>query len=102
MLSFYLGGGSGCENVLSEIALLEKIFKVLTVGPTLRSSVSLAVMEGTIVSRSRTSKVMCFCLRVLHPKLTFDGFEDVLDRELQRGKVGYSVGSELTLLTVRE
>jgi len=80
-----------------------KIFKVLTEGPTLRSLVSFAIMEGTVVSRFGTNMVVCFCLRTLHPGLTVDGFEDVLDRELQRGEViGYSVGSKLTLLRVHE
>ena len=87
LLSLCLGGGSGCEDVLSEITLLDKIFKILTEGLTLRSLVSLAVVKRTIVSRSRTSRVMCFCLRMLHPGLSLDGFKDVLNWELQRVKL---------------
>ena len=79
LLSLCLGGGSGCKDVFSEITLLDKIFKILTEGPTLRSSVPLAVVEGTIVSRSGTSMVVYFCLRMLHTGLTLDGFEEVLN-----------------------
>ena len=43
MLSFYLERGFECENVLSEITMLDEIFKVLMKGPALRSSVSLVV-----------------------------------------------------------
>ena len=46
LLSLCPGGGSGCKDVLSEITLLDKIFKILTEGLTLRCSVSLAVVEG--------------------------------------------------------
>jgi len=44
-LSFCLEGGSGCEDVLLEIALLDEIFKVLSERPVIRSSVSLVVVE---------------------------------------------------------
>jgi len=58
-------------------------------GPTLRSSMSLAIV--------------CSYLRTLYPKLTLDGFEDVLNRELQRGEaVIHPVGSEWALLRVRD
>ena len=89
--SFCLGGGSEhvseeatdmSEDVLSEIALLDMIFKVLTKGPTLNSLVSFTIIEGAIVLRSRTSGVIWFCFRMLYSGLTFDGFEDVLDRVL--------------------
>jgi len=60
-------------------------------------------MEGTIVSRFGASRVMRVCLQTLHPELTFDGFEDVLDRKLQRGEVvRYLVSSGLALLRVQE
>jgi len=42
---FYLGGGSGCEYVLSDITLLDKIFKILAERPILRSPISFAVMK---------------------------------------------------------
>jgi len=46
---------------------------------------------------------MLLRFQTLHPGLTLDGFEDVLDRGLQRGEaVIYSVRSEWILLTVRE
>jgi len=60
LLSFYLERGSGCEDVLSEIVLLDNIFKV-TEGSTLRSHVSLVVIEGAVVLRSGTSRVVLFC-----------------------------------------
>ena len=101
LLSFCLRGGSGCEDVLSEIALLDKIFKILAKGSTLRSSMSLAIMKRTIFSHSGMSRVICFCLWMLHPGLSLGGFEDVLDWKLQRGKaVGYLIGLGLALLRV--
>ena len=86
-----------------EDSLLDKIFKVLTEGPTLRSSVYFLFMKGIIVSHSGTSKVVCFCLRMLRPELNFDGFKDVLDRELQLDEaIGCLIGLELALLRVQE
>ena len=70
LLSFYLGGSSGCEDVFSEIDLLDKIFKVLTKGATLRSLMSSAVMKGAVVLCFKTSRVVWFCIRVLYPGLT--------------------------------
>jgi len=102
-MSFCLGGGSGCKNVLLEIALLDKIFKILAERLTLRSLVPLVVVEGTIVSCFRASRVARVCLRVLHPGLTFDDFEDVLNREFQQSEVvRYLVSSRLALLRVPE
>jgi len=86
LLSFCLGG-SGCENVLSEIVLLDKIFKVLTEGPSLGSLVPLAVIKGAVVFRSGTSRVVLFCCWTLHPGLTLDGFEDVLIESFSRVKL---------------
>ena len=92
-----------CKDVLSEIALLDKIFKILAERLALRSSVSLVVVDAIIVSRFGPSRVTHVCLRTLHPGLTFDGFEDVLDRELQRGEaIRYLVRSGLALPRVRE
>jgi len=103
LLSLCLEGGSECEDVLSEIGLLNKIFKILTKGWTLRSSMSLVVMEEIVVSCSETSRVMCFCLRTFHPGLTLNGFEDVLDQVLQWVEVvGHLIGLGLALLRVRE
>jgi len=63
--------------------------------------VSLVVVEGIVVSCFGASRVACVCLRTLHPMFTFDGFEDVLDRELQHGEaVRYLVNSGLALLSV--
>ena len=59
-------------------------------------------MEGAIVLRFRTSKVVCFCFRTLPPGLTFDDIEDILDRKLQQGEAVNPVGSEWALLRVRE
>jgi len=50
-----LEGGFGCENVFSEMTLLDKIFKILTEGPALKSLVSLVVVDGSAVSRSDAS-----------------------------------------------
>ena len=103
MLYFCLGGDSQCEDLLSEIILLDKIFKVLTEEPTLRNLVSFVLMEGAVDLRSGTSMVMWFFFWMLNSGLTFDGFEDVLNRELQQGEVVvYSVGLEWALLRVRE
>ena len=48
LMSFFLKRDSECEDVFSEIALLDKIFKVLTEGPALRSLMSSAIMEGAV------------------------------------------------------
>ena len=48
----------------------------------MKSLVSLAVVEGIVVSHSGISRVLCFYLWTFHPKLTLDGFKDVLDWEL--------------------
>ena len=55
LLSFCLGRDSGCEDVLSAIALVDKIFKVLTEGSILRS-LSFDVMEEVVVLHSGTSR----------------------------------------------
>ena len=103
LLFFCLGEDFGCKNVLSKIALLDKIFKVLTEGSTLRRLVSFAVMEGAVVLRSGTSRIVWLCFRTLHSGLTFDGFKDIMDRELQRSEaVIHAVGSKWALLRVRE
>jgi len=94
LLPFCLGGGSGCEDVLSEIALLDKIFKVLTERPTLRSSMSFVGMNSSL--SLRYERVVCFCVLTPHPGLTLNGLEYVLDWELQRDEaVRYLIGSEL-------
>jgi len=49
-------------------------------GLILRSLVSLAVMEEAVVLRSRASRIVWLYFWMLHPALTLDGFEDVLDR----------------------
>ena len=58
LLSFCLRRGSECEDVLSEITLLDKIFNILREGPSLRSFVSSAAMEGAVVLYSRMSLVV--------------------------------------------
>jgi len=102
LLSFYLRGGFGCEKVLLEVAPLNKIFEVHVKRPVLRGSVSLVVMEGVVVFCFGTSKIVWLCFQKLHPGLNLDGFEDVLDRALQRSEtIIHLVGSEWTLLRVR-
>ena len=60
-------------------------------------------MEGAIVLHSGTSKVVWFFSWTLYPDLTFDGFEDVMVRELQRSEaVVHPVGFEWALLRVQE
>jgi len=60
-------------------------------------------MEGAIVLHSGTSMVVLLCFWMFHPGLTLDGFEDVMDRELQRDEAFiHSIGSEWALLRVRE
>ena len=69
----------------------------------MRSLISLAVMERGIVLRFGTSTGVRFCFQMLHPGLVFDGFEDVLNRELQQGEAAvHPIDSEWALLTVRE
>ena len=100
---FFPQRGSWRKDVLLEITLMDKIFKLLTERPTMRSSISLVVMEGTVVSCFMASRVIHVCIQTLHPGLIFDGFEDVLDQELQRGEaVRYLVSSGLALLRVWE
>ena len=95
MLSFCLRGSSGCEDVLSEIAMVDKIFRILMEGPALKSLVSLVIIEGAVVIRSETSRVVLLWFRALYPGLTLEGFKDILDRELQRGEVAiHPVGSK--------
>jgi len=96
LLFFCLRGGSEYRDIFSEIALLDKIFKVLAERPTLRSSVSFVVVERTIVSHFGANSIIRVCLWTLHPGLTFDGFEDVLDQEPQQVEaVRYLVSSGL-------
>jgi len=65
--------------------------------------VSLTVIEGSVVLHFRMSRVVLLYFRTLHPGLTLDGFEDVLDRELKWGEaVIHPVDSEWALLWVRE
>jgi len=46
---------------------------------------------------------MLLRFQTLHPELTFDGFEDVLDQEFQWSEaVIHSVSSEWTLLRVQK
>ena len=67
------------------------------------SLVSLAIMKRSIVLCSWPGRIMLLRFRMLHSGLILDGFEDVLDRELQRGEaVIHSVSSEWALLRVQE
>ena len=62
----------------------------------LRSSVSIIVIKETVVFHFGVNKVV-------HLGLTFDGFEDVLDRELQRDEAArYLISLGLALMRVRE
>ena len=87
LLSFCFKEGCGCENVLSKIALLVKIFKVLAEESALRSPVSFFVMKGAIFLCSGTSRIVWFCFQMLYLGLIFDDFEDVLNQELQLSEV---------------
>ena len=64
--SFYLGGVSECEDVLLELALLDKIFKALMERPALKSLMSLAIMEGAIFFHSGTNRVVLLRHLLLH------------------------------------
>jgi len=101
-LSVCLRESSECKNVLSEITLLDKIFKVPVERLALRSSMFLVIMEGTIVSRFGASRVAHVCLRTLHPGLTCDGFEDSLGSGASALAIRYLVSSGLALLRMRE
>ena len=81
---------------------MNKIFKILVEGPTLGSLVSFAIMER-VVLRSGTGRTMLLRFQMLHPGLTLESFEEILDRELQRSEVViHSVNSKWILLRVQE
>jgi len=83
--------------------LLDKIFEILAEGSTLGSPVSLEIMERAVVLRFGTGSILLLRFQTLHPGLTLDGFEDVLNRELQRSEaVIHSVSSKWALLRVLE
>ena len=86
-------------GMCSRRALLNEIFEVLTEGPTLRSLVSLAAMKGAVVFRSGIGMAVWLRFRTLHPGFTLDGFEDILNRELQQSEIViHPVGSKWALL----
>jgi len=66
---------------------LDKIFEILAEGSTLGSPVLLVIMERVVVLRSRTGRIMLLRFQTLHPGLTLDGFEDVLDRAFRGVKL---------------
>jgi len=67
------------------------------------SLVSLALMEGAVVFRFEMSRIMRLRFRTLHLGLTFDGFEDVMDWEIQWSEsIIDPVSSEWTLLVALE
>jgi len=83
--------------------MLDKIFKVFMGGPTLRSPMPHAVIVGAVFLRFETSRVVLLYFWTFHPGLTLDGFEDVLDREVQWGEAAiHLVSSDWALLRVRE
>ena len=64
---------------------------------------SLVVVKETVVSHYGASRVARVYLRTLHPGLTFDSFEDILDGKLQRDEaIRYLENSGLALLRVRK
>jgi len=92
-LSFCLRCSSWCKDVFSKISSVDKIFKILVEGPTLR--MSLAIMKRAVILHSGMGRIALLWLRMLHPRLTLDGFIHVLDRELQWSEAGiHSVNSE--------
>ena len=50
---------------------------------TLESLVSLTIMKIAIVLRSGIRRIILLQFQMLNPELTLDGFEDILDWELQ-------------------
>ena len=63
----------------------------------------LAIKERAVIFRSETGRIMLLWFQTLHPVLTLDGFEDVLNQELQRDEaVIHSVISEWALLRAWE
>ena len=90
------------EDELSEISLMNKIFKMLHKGITLNSVVPPAIMVGTILICSRMGWIMLGCLRGLHLGLFLDGAKDLVNRKLQWGEVSVHLeNSELALRGVR-
>ena len=90
------------EDELSEISLMNKIFKMLHKGITLNSVVPPAIMVGTILICSRMGWIMLGWLRGLHLGLLLDGAKDLVNRKLQWGEVSVHLeNSELALRGVR-
>ena len=90
-----LGCSSECKNVYLKIPLLDKVFEIHAAGRTLGSLMPLAIMERAVILRTGTGWTVLLWLMTLHPRLTLDSFEDVLDRELQWSEVVIrSVSSE--------
>ena len=62
------------------------------------SPMPFAIMERVLILCSGTTMIVLLWLRTLHPRLIFNGFEDVLDRELQWGEVViHSISSEYSV-----
>jgi len=81
------GGCSRCKNILLEEALADKFFHVPPETSEVSDLVSLAFVEGTILSRSGKYGVMLDRLRASYPRLVFDGIKGVIDGEPQLGKM---------------
>jgi len=61
----------------------------------------LAIMKKAVTLRSGMGRMVLLWLQMLHPRLTLDGFKDILDKEFQWGEaVIHPVSSEWTLLGV--
>jgi len=74
---------------------MDKVFKIHAERSTLGSLMPLAIMERAVILHSGSGKIVLLWLLMLHPRLIVDGFEDVLDRELQWSEVViHSVSSE--------
>jgi len=59
-------------------------------------------VKRAVILRSETRGIMCLRCRTPHPGLILDGFEDVLNRELQQSEaVVHPLSSECALLRVQ-
>jgi len=82
-----LGRSSRCKDVFLKIPLLDKVFEIHAKGLALGSLMPLAIIERAVILRYGTGRIMFLWLWTFHLRLILDGFENVLNRELQWAKL---------------
>jgi len=63
------------------------VFEIHVEGPALGSLMPPATMERAVILRSGTSKIMLLWRWMFDPRLTLDGFKDILDRSFSGAKL---------------